>query len=86
MAVYVFVCVYICVCVVWWWGSALSLSLWIVAGMVVVGPDSRAGGEGLWPDSNCGDAEELERAITGRPTATSSHTLTYPAAFNYHAS
>ncbi len=85
MAVYVFgVCMYVSV---WCGGAPLSLSFWIVAGMVVVDRhDSRAEGEGLWPDCNCGDAEEMERAITGRPTATSSHTLTYPAAFNYHAS
>ena len=47
MAVYVFVvCIY-CVClygVVW---LSLSLSLWIVAGMVVEWLHSRAVGEGL---------------------------------------
>ena len=69
MAVYVFVvCMYVSV---WCGGAPLSLSLWIVAGMVVEWQDSRADGEGLWPDCNCGDAEELERAITGRPTAIS---------------
>ena len=85
MAVYVFVvCMYVSV---WCGGAPLSLSLWIVAGMVVVRwPDSRAVGEARWPYCNCGDAEELERAITGLPTAISSHTLTYPAAFNHPAS
>ena len=69
MAVYVFVvCMYMSV----WCGVApLSLSLWIVAGMVVVWPDSRADGEGLGSYCNCGDAEGLERAITGLPTAIS---------------
>jgi hypothetical protein len=82
MAVYVFVvCMYVSV---WCGGAPLSLSLWIVAGMVVAWPDSRADGEDRGQDCNCGDAEEL--AITGLPTAISSHTLTYPAAFNYHAS
>jgi hypothetical protein len=75
---------YVSVCcgVVWFF----SLPLWIVAGMVVAWPDSRAGGEGQSPDCNCGDAGELEGAIAGRPTAISSLTLTYPAAFNRHAS
>jgi hypothetical protein len=69
MAVYVFVvCLYVSV----WCGVApLSLSLWIVAGMVVGWLDSSGEGEGLGPDCNCGDAKELERAITGRPTAIS---------------
>ena len=73
MAVYVFVvCMYVSV---WCGGAPLSLSLWIVAGMVVA-----------WPYCNCEDAEELEKAITGIPTAISSHTLTYPAALNHPAS
>ena len=55
MAVYVFVvCMYVSV---WCGGAPLSLSLWIVAGMVVVGLHSRAVGEDLWPACNCGDAE-----------------------------
>ena len=84
MAVYVFVvCMYVSV----WCGVApLSLSLWIVAGMVVVLHDSRGVGEAQWRDCNCGDAEKVEKAITGLPTAISSHTLTYPAAFNHPAS
>jgi hypothetical protein len=69
MAVYVFfVCLYVSV---WCGGSLLSLSLWIVAGMVVVGLDSRAVGEGQGPLCNCEDAEEMEKAITGQPTAIS---------------
>ncbi len=71
MAVYVFV---VCMSVsVWCGGAPLSLSLWIVAGMVVDWLDSRADGEGLqlWPDCNCGDAEEMEKANTGLPTAIS---------------
>jgi hypothetical protein len=69
MALYVFVvCMYVSV---WCGGAPLSLSLWIVAGMVVVWQDSRGGGEALWQYCNCGDAEELERAITGLPTAIS---------------
>jgi hypothetical protein len=76
MAVYVFVvCMYVSV---WCGGAPLSLSLWIVAGMVVVGHDSRAGGESLGPDCNCEDAEGLGEAITGKPTAISEHILTYP--------
>ena len=64
MAVYVFVvCMYVSV---WCGGAPLSLSLWIVAGMVVVCRDSRGVGEGLGPDCNCGYAEELEKAITGQ--------------------
>ena len=84
MAIYVFVvCMYVSV---WCGGAPLSLSLWIVAGMVVVLHDSRGVGEAQWPYCNCEDAEELEKAITGIPTAISSHTLTYPAAFNHHSS
>jgi hypothetical protein len=81
MAVYVFVvCMYVSV----WCGVApLSLSLWIVAGMVVGWLHSRADGEGLGPNCNYGDAEEGK---TGLPTAISSHTLTYPAALNHPAS
>ena len=42
MAVYVFVvCLYVSV---WCGGAPLALSLWIVAGMVVVWHDSRGGG------------------------------------------
>ena len=69
MAVYVFVlCMYVSV----WCGVApLSLSLWIVAGMVVVGRDSRAVGEGRGPACNCRDAEGLDEAIAGPPTSTS---------------
>ena len=60
-------CVYVCMYVsVWCGGAPLSLSLWIVAGMVVVGPDSRGGGEGLGPYCNCGDAEGLGEAIAGQ--------------------
>ena len=69
MAVYVFVvCMYVSV---WCGGAPLSLSLWIVAGMVVDWPDSRGVGEGQGPSCNCGDAEEVEKAITGLPTAIS---------------
>ena len=69
MAVYVFVvCMYVSV---WCGGAPLSLSLWIVAGMVVVWLDIRAGGEAQGPYCNCGDAEGLEEAIAGLPTATS---------------
>jgi hypothetical protein len=71
---------------VWCGGAPLSLSLWIVAGMVVVGHDSRGDCEGEESYCNCGDAEELEKANTGLPTAISSHTLTYPAALNHPAS
>ena len=71
MAVYVFVvCMYVSV----WCGVApLSLSLWIVAGIVVVffWQDSRANCDALWPYCNCGDAEEMDKANTGRPTAIS---------------
>jgi hypothetical protein len=67
MAIYVFV-----VCIFVWCGVApISLSLWIVAGMVVVGLHSRAVGEEQGPYCNCGDAEGLEGAITGRPIAIS---------------
>jgi hypothetical protein len=88
---FLILCVSMCllyVCGAVWWGSSLSLSLWIVAGMLVVSQDSRAVGEGQWPDCNCRYAEglELEEAITGLPTAISLHTLTYPAALNHHAS
>ena len=63
MAVYVFVvCMYVSV---WCGGAPLSLSLWIVAGMVVGWQDSRAAGEALWPYCNCGDAE-LDETITGQ--------------------
>ena len=69
MAVYVFVvCMYVSV---WCGGAPLSLSLWIVAGMVVVWLDSRADGEVEGPYCNCGYAEELEEAITGQLTAIS---------------
>ena len=69
MAVYVFV---VCMNVSVWCGVApLSLSFWIVAGMVAAWRDSRAVGEGRGPSCNCGDAEGLERAITGRPIAIS---------------
>jgi hypothetical protein len=49
-----------------WCGVVLSLSLWIVAGMVVAWPDSRADGEALGPACNCGDAVGSEEAITGQ--------------------
>ena len=70
MAVYVFVvCVYVSV---WCGGAPLSLSLWIVAGMMVVGwLDSRAVGEAQGLYCNCGDTEGLEEAIAGLPSATS---------------
>jgi hypothetical protein len=64
MAVCVFVvCMYV---FVWCGGAPLSLSLWIVAGMVVAWLDSRGVGEGQGPYCNCGDAEGLEKAITGQ--------------------
>jgi hypothetical protein len=67
MAVYVFV-VYVSV----WCGVApLSLSLWIVAGMVVVWLHSRGGGEERIPVCNCGDADGFEKTITGLPSAIS---------------
>ena len=70
MAVYVFgVCMYYVF--VWCGGAPLSLSLWIVAGMVVGWQDSRAEGEVLWQDCNCRHAEGLEEAIAGQPTAIS---------------
>ena len=78
MAIYVSV---VCMCGC---GAPLYLSLWIVAGMVVAWPDSRADGEAQWQYCNCGDAE-LDEAITGLPTAISLYTLTYPAALNHHA-
>ena len=69
MAVFVFV---VCMDVsVWCGGAPLSLSLWIVAGMVVVGHGSRGGGEERIPVCNCGDAEGFEKAITGLPSAIS---------------
>jgi hypothetical protein len=69
MAVYVFVvCMYVSV---WCGGAPLSLSLWIVAGMVVVWRDSRGQGEARGQDCNCRHAEELEETITGIPTAIS---------------
>ena len=69
MAVYVFVvCLYVSV---WCGGAPLSLSLWIVAGMVVGWLHSRGVGEGLGLYCNCGYADKLEEAITGRPTAIS---------------
>ena len=64
IAVYVFVV-----------GSSFSLSLWIVAGMVVEW-HSRAVGEGLWPHCNNGDAEGLGEAITGQG---GSYLLRYPS-------
>ena len=57
---------YVCICVVWCGGAPLSLSLWIVPGMVVAWQDSRAEGEELGPYCNCGDAEGLDEAITGQ--------------------
>ena len=69
MAVYVFVvCMY---GVVWCGWAPLSLSLWIIAGMVVAWQDSRGEGEDRGLYCNCEDAEELEEAITGQPTAIS---------------
>ena len=69
MAVYVFVvCMYVSV---WCGGAPLSLSLWIVAGMVAEWLHSRGVGEDPGPACNCGDAEGMERAITGPPTSTS---------------
>jgi hypothetical protein len=63
-------CVYVCCLygcgVVWCGGAPLSLSLWIVAGMVVAWLDSRAVGEAQGPACNCGDADGLERAIAGQ--------------------
>jgi len=56
---------------VWCGGAPLSLFLWIVAGMVVGWHDSRGEGEGMGPYCNCGDAEEMDKAITGLPTAIS---------------
>ena len=49
----------------------LSLSLWIVAGMVVGLEDSRGVGEDHGPDCNCRHAEGLGEAIAGQPTAIS---------------
>ena len=82
MAVYVFVvCMYVVCMAAVWCGvvGLLSLSLWIVAGMVVGWQHSRAVGEIPYPDCNCRDAEGLGEAITGLPSAISLHTLTYPA-------
>ncbi len=64
IAVYVFVvCMYVSV---WCGGAPLSLSLWIVAGMVVAWRHSRAEGEALGRDCNCGYAEEMVgEAIAG---------------------
>ena len=67
-------CVCMCLrgCGVVWCGVApLSLSLWIVAGMVVGWQDSRAVGEGLWRACNCRHAKGLEEAIAGQPIAIS---------------
>ena len=50
---------------VWCGGAPLSLSLWIVAGMVVAWQDSSAVGEALWPYCNCEDAE-FDETITGQ--------------------
>ena len=75
-------CVYMCGCGV---VGLLSLSLWIVAGMVVVWLHSRAVGEGLGSYCNCGYAEELERAITGQG---GSYLPRYPnlsCTLNHHA-
>ena len=67
--VYVFVvCMYVSV---WCGGAPLSLSLWIVAGMVVGWLHSREVGEGMWLDCNCRHAEGLEEAIAGLPIAIS---------------
>ena len=76
MAVYVFVvCMYVSV---WCGGALLSLSLWIVAGMVVVGHGSRGVGEVRWQDFNCGDADRLEEAIAGQGEATYRDILVHP--------
>jgi hypothetical protein len=51
---------------VWCGVAPLSLSLWIVAGMVVVWQDSRGVCEELGPYCNCGYAEEMVgEAIAG---------------------
>ncbi len=65
MAVFVFV---VCLDV---YGALLSLSLWIVEGMVVVWLHSRGGGEERIPVCNCGEAEGFEKTITGLPSAIS---------------
>ncbi len=53
-----FICMCLCGVV-----GLLSLSLWIVAGMVVAGQPSRAVGDA---DCNCGDAGGLDEAIAGQ--------------------
>jgi hypothetical protein len=58
-------CVYVLYVSVWCGGAPLSLSLWIVAGMVVEWRDSRADGEGMGPYCNCRHVEFGE-AITGQ--------------------
>ena len=72
MAVYVIVvCMYVSVWCGVVWGSSL-FSLWIVAGMVVGLHDSGAVCGELWRgQGDCGDAEGLEGAIAGLPTAIS---------------
>ena len=63
-----FVCVCLCGCGVVWYDvvGLLSLSLWIVAGMVVGWHDSRGDGEALGPYCNCLHAEGLGGAIAGQ--------------------
>ena len=56
-------CVYMCGCGV---VGLLSLSLWIVAGMVVEWQDSSAEGEAQGQDCNCGYADGLGEAIAGQ--------------------
>jgi hypothetical protein len=71
MCVHVFV---VCMCVsvwlrcgmVWCGGAPLSLSLWIVAGMVVGWHDSRRDGEALGPYCNCLHADGLGGAFAGQ--------------------
>jgi hypothetical protein len=66
MAVYVFA---VCIFVSMWLRcgvAPLSLSLWIVAGMVVVWPYCRAVGEEQGPACNYEDAMGLEEAIAGQ--------------------
>ena len=50
---------------VWCAGAPLFFSLWIVAGMVIAWPESRALGRVVGPYCNCGDVEGLDEAITG---------------------